>query len=62
MMRAGIPITVTFEGTFFVTTELAPIFEFLPIIIGPKTFAPAPIITLSLTLGCLFFFYTFCPT
>ena len=33
------------------TTELAPIFEFLPTEIGPKTFAPAPIITLSLTVG-----------
>ena len=54
-------MTVVFEGTFFVTTEFAPIFEFLPIKTGPKIFAPAPITTLSLIVGCLFSFTVFVP-
>ena len=58
--RAGIPTTTLFAGTVFVTTEFAPIFELLPTVIGPKTFAPAPIITLSDIVGCLFFFFQFC--
>ena len=44
-----------------VTTEFAPIFEFLPTKIGPRTFAPAPITTLSEIVGCLFFFSHFVP-
>ena len=59
MTRAGIPITVVFDGTFLVTTEFAPIFELFPTVIGPKTFAPAPIITLSSIVGCLFFLTLF---
>ena len=58
----GIPTTVVLEETFLVTTEFAPIFEFFPTFIGPKTLAPAPMITLSEIVGGLFFFYTFSST
>ena len=47
----GTPTTVVLEGIFFVTTEFAPIFEFFPIVTGPKILAPAPIITLSNIVG-----------
>ena len=38
------PTTVVSSGTSFVTTALAPIMQFLPIVTSPKTFAPHPII------------------
>ena len=51
---AGIPITVVLALTDLVTTALAPTLAELPIVNGPNIFAPAPIITLSSTVGCLF--------
>ena len=45
---------VLFSSTSFKITALAPILTFLPIVIGPSTLAPAPIVTLSRMVGCLF--------
>ena len=53
---AGTPATVTFGGTSFVTTELAPILALSPTFIDPKIWAPEPIITLLPIVGCLFWF------
>ena len=41
------PTTVEFGGTSWMTTVLAPIFAPWPIVIGPSSFAPEPIVTLS---------------
>ena len=54
---AGTPATVTLGGTSLETTELAPILEWSPILIGPKIWAPDPIITLLPIVGCLFDFF-----
>ena len=43
----GLPTTVEFGGTSWMTTVLAPIFAPWPIVIGPSSFAPEPIVTLS---------------
>ena len=43
----GLPTTVEFGGTSWITTVLAPIFAPWPIVIGPSSFAPEPIVTLS---------------
>ena len=43
----GLPTTVEFGGTSWMTTLLAPIFAPWPIVIGPSSFAPEPIVTLS---------------
>ena len=43
-MKVLKPTTVVPSGTSFVTTALAPIMQFLPIVTSPKTFAPHPII------------------
>ena len=47
----GLPTTVEFGGTSWTTTALAPIFAPWPIRIGPSSFAPEPIVTLSSTVG-----------
>ena len=47
----GLPTTVEFGGTSVITTLLAPIFAPWPIVIGPSSFAPEPIVTLSWTVG-----------
>ena len=47
----GLPTTVEFGGTSVMTTLLAPIFAPWPIVIGPSSFAPEPIVTLSCTVG-----------
>ena len=47
----GLPTTVEFGGTSWMTTVLAPIFAPWPIVIGPSSFAPEPIVTLSCTVG-----------
>src|SRR4051812_19436702 len=47
----GLPTTVEFGGTSWMTTELAPIFAPWPMLIGPSSFAPEPIVTLSSTVG-----------
>ena len=52
-LLAGIPTIIDFSGTSFVTTALAPIKEFFPIVIGPKIWAPDPTTTLSSKVGCL---------
>jgi len=49
---AGTPTAVELSGTSQTTTEFAPILEFLPIVIFPKTFAPLPITVFDLTVGC----------
>ena len=45
MHLAGIPTAVECGGTSFTTTEFAPIFEPVPMVILPKTLAPAPTTT-----------------
>ncbi len=40
-----------FGGTSWITTLFAPIFEPWPTVIGPSSFAPEPIVTLSCTVG-----------
>ena len=47
----GLPTTVEFGGTSWITTALAPILAPWPIVIGPSSFAPEPIVTLSCTVG-----------
>ena len=47
----GLPTTVEFGGTSWITTVLAPTFAPWPIVIGPSSFAPEPIVTLSCTVG-----------
>ena len=47
----GLPTTVLFGGTSLMTTLLAPIFAPWPTVIGPSSFAPEPIVTLSSTVG-----------
>src|SRR4051794_4317647 len=47
----GLPTTVEFGGASWITTVLAPIFAPWPIVIGPSSFAPEPIVTLSCTVG-----------
>ena len=47
----GLPTTVELGGTSVMTTLLAPIFAPWPIVIGPSSFAPEPIVTLSCTVG-----------
>lgn len=51
MIFAGTPATIEFGGTGFVTTALAPIIEFLPILMPPNTIAPLLILTLSSIVG-----------
>ena len=41
----GLPTTVAFGGTSVMTTLLAPILAPWPIVIGPSSFAPEPIVT-----------------
>ena len=48
------PTTVPFSGTSLRTTVFAPTFEPFLKTIGPRILAPAPIITSSSTVGCLF--------
>jgi len=45
--RAGFPTNIDPSGTFLVTTDPAPILEFLPILIPGKIVAFAPIATFS---------------
>ena len=47
----GLPTTVEFGGTSWITTEFAPTFAPCPTVIGPSSFAPEPIVTLSSTVG-----------
>ncbi len=47
----GLPTTVEFGGTSWMTTLLAPILAPWPIVIGPSSSAPEPIVTLSCTVG-----------
>src|ERR1019366_203702 len=47
----GLPTTVEFGGTSWITTLLAPILAPWPIVIGPSSLAPDPIVTLSWTVG-----------
>ena len=47
----GLPTTVELGGTSWMTTEFAPIFAPWPMVIGPSSFAPEPIVTLSCTVG-----------
>ena len=47
----GTPITVEYSGTSCKTTDPEPILVLQTILIGPKTFAPAPITTSSETVG-----------
>src|SRR5215212_4483207 len=47
----GTPTTVEFGGTSWMTTEFAPILAPWPIVIGPSSFAPEPIVTLSSIVG-----------
>src|SRR3954454_4657630 len=51
MILAGTPATTQFAGTSFVTTALAPTVTLLPIVIGPRIFAPALTLTLSPRMG-----------
>lgn len=51
MIIAGFPATTQFGGTDLVTTAPAPIVEFSPISIGPKTFAPQQTVTPFLNVG-----------
>lgn len=50
---AGIPTAVQLSGILVSTTELAPIFTLLPIVMFPKILAPLPTKTLSFRVGCL---------
>ncbi len=50
---AGLPTAVVWGGTSLSTTEPAPIFAPLPMLMLPRTIAPAPINTPSPILGCL---------
>src|SRR4051812_9233605 len=50
----GLPTTVEFGGTSWMTTALAPTLAPWPIVIGPRSFAPEPIVTLSCTVGWRF--------
>ena len=43
----GLPTTVEFGGTSWITTLLAPILAPWPTVIGPSSLAPEPIVTLS---------------
>lgn len=54
IILAGTPTAVEFSGTSVTTTELAPIFELEPTVIFPKIFAPLPITTFDLIVGCRF--------
>ena len=45
------PTTVEFGGTSWMTTALAPILAPWPIVIGPSSLAPEPIVTLHSTVG-----------
>ena len=47
----GLPTTVEFGGTSWITTELAPILDRSPTSMGPSSFDPAPIITSWPTVG-----------
>src|SRR4051812_3851189 len=47
----GLPTTVAFWGTSWITTELAPILAWSPTLIGPSSLAPEPMTTSSPTLG-----------
>ena len=48
------PTTVEFSGISSITTEFAPILVFIPILSGLEFLLPAPTITLSSIVGCLF--------
>jgi hypothetical protein len=48
----GTPTTTESGGTGLTTTALAPIRLSCPIVIGPSTLAPAPMVTRSPTVGC----------
>ena len=50
----GTPTATESFGISFSMTEFAPILELSPIVMLPRTFAPAPIITLFPIVGCLF--------
>jgi hypothetical protein len=47
----GLPTTVEFGETSWMTTEFAPIFAPCPTVIAPSSFAPAPTVTLSCSVG-----------
>jgi len=47
----GTPTTTELGGTALTTTAFAPIRLSWPIVIGPRIFAPAPIVTRSPTVG-----------
>ena len=47
---AGLPTTIVFGSTSFVTTAPAPTMAFLPIVTPPKIVAEPPIHTLSSTV------------
>ena len=47
----GLPTTVAFGGTSWITTEFAPTLAPWPTVIGPSSLAPEPIVTLSSTVG-----------
>lgn len=51
MIFAGTPATIECGGMSFVTTALAPIITSSPIVILPKTLAPAYIVTLLPIIG-----------
>ena len=50
-MWPGLPTTVECSGTSPTTTVFAPTFAPWPTVIGPSSFAPEPIVTLSSTVG-----------
>ncbi|CKU19793.1 Uncharacterised protein [Mycobacterium tuberculosis] len=54
MTCPGTPTTTALGGTGLTTTALAPIRLSSPILIGPRTLAPAPMITRSPTVGWRF--------
>ena len=50
-MIAGTPTAIELPGTSHKTTALAPIITLSPIVMGPSSFAPAPISTLFPIIG-----------
>ena len=56
---AGIPTAVELLGTSCKTTLFAPTLTLSPIVTGPKTFAPEPIITSEPIVGCLLKVFSF---
>ena len=61
MIFAGIPTAMELSGTVVSTTAFAPISTLLPIVILPRIFAPAPMLTLFPKDGAAFSIIFFNP-